>query len=85
MQRCPKLSGCDSDISGGGSYVSRKDKPIREGNEKKKERKQTTQGKRKKERKQTSKRGMGEEDRVPTCTSRILEGRSGGQVTQGNE
>ena len=26
------------------------------------------------------KRGMGEEDRVPTCTSRILEGRSGGQV-----
>ena len=23
---------------------------------------------------------MGEEDRVPTCTSRILEGRSGGQV-----
>ena len=26
------------------------------------------------------KRGIGEEDRVHTCTSRILEGRSGGQV-----
>ena len=36
--------------------------------------------KRKKESKHKSKRGMGEEDRVPTCTSRILEGRSGGQV-----
>ena len=34
----------------------------------------------KKERKQTNKRGMGEEDRVHTCTSRILEGRSGAQV-----
>ena len=26
------------------------------------------------------KRGIGEEDRVHTCTSRILEGRSGGQA-----
>ena len=34
---------------------------------------------RKKENRQP-KRGIGEEDRVHTCTSRILEGRSGGQV-----
>ena len=38
---------------------------------------------RQKERKKADrqlKRGIGGEDRVPTCTSRILEGRSGGQV-----
>ena len=34
----------------------------------------------KKERNPKPERGIGEEDRVPTCTSRILEGRSGGQV-----
>ena len=48
----------------------------------------TTQGYLKKERKKENrppKRGMGEEDRVPTCTSRILEGRSGAQQARKKE